>query len=373
MKIIALKERHINETRTALTPETTKLLIKKGFSIVVEKNLGTLAGFLDKDYLEAGAKVSATPVEIISDADIILKVQPSPLEDNCSEIEFAKAQAIIIGLLSPHTNHKYIFHLAKKQLTGIAMELLPRITKAQPMDVLSSQSNLAGYRAVIEASYHFSQAFPMMITAAGTILPCKIIVLGIGVAGLQAIATAKRLGAIVSGYDVRSATKEQVESLGAKFVAPKVEVDLQNSSGYAAECSNDYKVKQEEFLASIIKNYDIVITTAQIPGKKAPILVTKEMVKTMKAGSVIVDMSTSTGGNVEGSQIDQVISQNEVIIIGYSNLPSRIATNSSKLYSKNLYNLLDYAVQGGKFNFDDELVKQMVLTKEGQILYTPPQ
>ncbi len=209
----------------------------------------------------------------------------------------------------------------------------------------------------------------MMMTAAGTITPCKTLVLGIGVAGLQAIATAKRLGSAVAGYDVRTATKEQVESLGAKFVSPELSNDLQDKSGYASEASSDDKVKQEEFLAKIIKNYDIVITTAQIPGKKAPILVTEQMVASMKYGSVIVDIATSTGGNVEGSKLDQIIVKNGVTIIGLSNLAGKVTTDASKLYSKNLYNLLNYAFQDGNFNIDDELVQQMLLTKDGQIVH----
>nr|WP_253308285.1 NAD(P) transhydrogenase subunit alpha [Rickettsia endosymbiont of Ceutorhynchus assimilis] len=368
-KIAALKERAENETRTAITPEVAGLLVKKGFLVVVEKEIGLLAGFLDKDYSDVGAKISAVPLEIISDADIILKVQPSPLTDKYSELVFAKPNAIIIGLLSPYLNHDYLAQLAKKNLIGIAMELVPRITKAQNMDALSSQSNLAGYRAVIEASYHFTRGFPMMMTAAGTITPCKTLVLGIGVAGLQAIATAKRLGSAVAGYDVRIATKEQVESLGAKFVSPELSNDLQDKSGYASEAPSDDKVKQEEFLAKIIKNYDIVITTAQIPGKKAPILVTEQMVASMKYGTVIVDIATSTGGNVEGSKFDQIIVKNGVTIIGLSNLAGKIATDASKLYSKNLYNLLIYAFQNGKFNIDDELVQQMLLTNGGQIVH----
>lgn len=368
-KIAALKERAENEMRTAITPEVAGLLVKKGFLVVVEKDIGLLAGFLDKDYSDVGAKISAVPLEIISDADIILKVQPSPLTDKYSELVFAKPNTIIIGLLSPYLNRDYITQLAKKNLIGIAMELVPRITKAQNMDALSSQSNLAGYRAVIEASYHFTKGFPMMMTAAGTITPCKTLVLGIGVAGLQAIATAKRLGSAVAGYDVRTATKEQVESLGAKFVSPELSNDLQDKSGYASEVSSDDKVKQEEFLAKIIKNYDIVITTAQIPGKKAPILVTEQMVASMKYGSVIVDIATSTGGNVEGSKLDQIIVKNGVTIIGLSKLAGKVTTDASKLYSKNLYNLLNYAFQDGNFNIDDELVQQMLLTKDGQIVH----
>ncbi|MCZ6901983.1 MAG: NAD(P) transhydrogenase subunit alpha [Rickettsia endosymbiont of Ixodes persulcatus] len=368
MKIVALKEKAKNETRTAMTPEVAGLLVKKGYLVTVEKDIGLSAGFLDEEYTAAGAKISSVPLEIISDADIILKVQPSSVTDKYSKLEFAKAGAIIIGLLSPYLNHDYIKAAAKKNLTTFAMEFVPRITKAQNMDALSSQSNLVGYRAVIEASYHYTKAFPMMMTAAGAISPCKTLVLGIGVAGLQAIATAKRLGSIVAGYDVRAATKEQVESLGAKFVSPALQEDLQDKSGYASESSEDYKAKQEEFLAKIIKGYDIVITTAQIPGKKAPLLVTKKMLESMKHGSVIVDIATSTGGNVEGSEMDKIVTKHGVTIIGLSNLAAKIATDSSKLYAKNLYNFLSYALQDGKFNMDDDLVRDMLITKDGKIV-----
>lgn len=368
MKIVALKEKVKHETRVAITPEVANLLVKKGFTVTVEKNIGAYAGFLDEEYIAVGAKISAVPLEIISDADIILKVQPSPVSDKYSELEFAKKGTVIIGLLSPYLNHEYIKAAAKKNLTSFAMELVPRITKAQNIDALSSQSNLVGYRAVIEASYHYTKAFPMMMTAAGTVSPCKTLVLGIGVAGLQAIATAKRLGSVVAGYDVRSATKEQVESLGAKFVSPELQEDLQDKSGYASESSESYKAKQEEFLAKIIKNYNIVITTAQIPGKKAPLLVTDKMLQSMKYGSIIVDIATATGGNVEGSELDEIITKHGVTIIGLSNLAAKIATDSSKLYSKNLYNFLNYALQDDKLNMDDELVQSMLVTKDGKIV-----
>ncbi|HJD55119.1 MAG TPA: NAD(P) transhydrogenase subunit alpha [Rickettsia endosymbiont of Pyrocoelia pectoralis] len=368
MKIVALKEKAAYEMRTAITPEVAGLLVKKGFSVVVEKDIGLNAGFVNEEYTAVGAKISAIPLEIISDADIILKVQPSPVTDKYSELEFAKAGAVVIGLLSPYLNHEYIKAVAKKNLTTFAMELVPRITKAQNMDALSSQSNLVGYRAVIEASYHYTKALPMMMTAAGTVSPAKTLVLGIGVAGLQAIATAKRLGSIVAGYDVRSATKEQVESLGAKFISSELQQDLQDKSGYAQESSEDQKAKQEEFLAKIIKNYDIVITTAQIPGKKAPVLVTDEMLSSMKHGSVIIDIATATGGNVEGSEIDKIVTKHGITIIGLSNLAAKIATDSSKLYSKNLYNFLNYALQDGKFNMDDDLVQSMLITRDGKVV-----
>ena len=369
MKIVALKERAPGETRAAISPEVAKLLVKKGFIVVVEKDIGAQSHFTDQNYIESGAKVSTIPLEILSDADIILKVQPSPLIDQFNEIDLAKPGAIIVGLLSPYSNYNYLSKLHKKKLTGISMELVPRISKAQNMDALSSQSNLAGYMAVIAASYHMSKAFPMMITAAGTIAPIKVLVIGVGVAGLQAIATAKRLGAVVSAYDVRSSTKEQVESLGAKFISSEISNHPENKSGYATELTVDYQKIQHQLLSTVIKNYDLVITTAQVPGKQAPRLITEEMLKLMKPGSLIVDMATSTGGNVEGSKTDEIIVKNRIKIIGFANLASRIAHDSSKLYSKNLYNFLDYAIQAGNLNFEDELVKQMLITKNGEIIH----
>jgi NAD(P) transhydrogenase subunit alpha len=368
MKIAALRERTKGEERTAISPETTKLYTKMGFSVFVEKNIGAAAGYTDKDYLDAGAKVSGVPLEICSDADIILKVQPTPLVDEINEIDMAKAGAIIIGMLSPYSESNYIKRLLDKKLTSFAMELVPRITKAQVMDALSSQTNLAGYRAVIEAAYHFNKALPMMMTAAGTITPAKILILGAGVAGLQAIATAKRLGGAVFAYDVRKAAKEQIESLGGKFVYPQQRpaADMEDKSGYAKEGSADEKAMQEDFLASIIKGYDIVITTAQIPGRPAPLLITSAMVDLMKPGSVIVDLATSTGGNVEGSNLDEIVTTtNNVKILGYSNLASKVSMDSSKLYAKNLYNFVSHAFAKNEIDFSDEIVSKMLLTKDG--------
>lgn len=369
MKIGALKERAKDEHRAAITPDVVKLFVKKGYQVFVEKNIGTAAHFLDEDYKSAGAHVSAVPLEILSDADVILKVQPTPLLDEINEIDMAKSNAVIIGLLSPYSNREYINKSLAKNLSTISMELVPRITKAQNMDVLSSQSNLAGYRAVIEASYHFDRAFPMMMTAAGTVNPAKILILGVGVAGLQAIATAKRLGGAVSAYDVRAATKEQVESLGAKFVYPDIQVvDAEDKTGYAREATKDFSVIQEQFLSGIICNFDIVISTAQIPGKKAPILVTKDMVEVMKPGSVLVDLAIATGGNIDGSISDKIISKKGVKLIGWSNISSRIASDSSRLYAKNLYNFLDYAIKDGRINFADELVEEMLIGNAGAIV-----
>ena len=370
MKIVAIKERAKGENRVAITPDVAKLFIQKNYEVIVEKNIGISANFTDAEYISAGASVSAVPLEILSDADIILKVQPTPCIDEFNEIEMSKEGAIIIGMLAPYTNFEYIDKSLSKKLSTISMELLPRVTKAQSMDVLSSQSNLAGYRSVIEAAYYFDRAFPMMMTSAGTITPAKALILGVGVAGLQAIATAKRLGCIVSAYDVRKITKEQVESLGAKFVYPSDtnSEDAEEKSGYAKEVGDDFAKIQEEFLSRIIADFDIVISTAQIPGKKAPVILTKEMVSKMKAGSVIVDIAASSGGNVEDSFADKVISKKGVKIIGWTNMSSKIANDSSKLYAKNLYNFIDYAVKDNKFDFKDDLVEEMLVGIEGRII-----
>lgn len=369
MKIVAIKERAKGEYRAAITPDVAKLFVAKGHSVFVEKNIGLAANFTEADYINAGATVSSIPLEILSDADIILKVQPTPLIDEFNEISMAKEKAIIIGLLSPYNNFDYIEKSLSKKLSMIAMELVPRITKAQTMDVLSSQSNLSGYRAVIEASYYYDRAFPMMMTAAGTISPAKTLVIGVGVAGLQAIATAKRLGSAVYAYDVRAATKEQVESLGAKFIHPhNIKTSEKVAPVYAQELSPDFSLEQEKFLSNIIADFDIVITTAQIPGKKAPVIITKEMVSAMRPGSVIVDISTSTGGNVCDSVLDKVISKEGVKIIGWSNMASKIASDSSKLYAKNLYNFIDYAITNNKFALQDELVEEMLVAVDGQII-----
>lgn len=368
MKIAAIKEREKGEARVAITPDMVKMYVRKGFRVFVERGIGVAANFTDSEYEDAGAAVSSVLLEILSDADIILKVQPTPLVDQFNEIDMAKTGACIVGLLSPYYSKEYLDKAAAKGLSTVAMELVPRVTKAQGMDALSSQSNLAGYRAVIEASYHFDRAFPMMMTAAGTVNPAKVLVLGVGVAGLQAIATAKRLGGVVSAYDVRLAAKEQAESLGAKFVYPADLSDSEDKSGYAKEVGKDYQAIQERFFMQIIDKFDIVVTTALIPGKKAPILLTKEMVSKMKPGSVIVDLAAVAGGNVEDSSEDRVSVKKGVKIISWTNIASKIASDSSKLYAKNLYNFIDYAVKDRKINFTDELVEEMTITHDGSVI-----
>ena len=361
MKIAAIREREKTEFRCAITPDVAKLYVKKGYKVFVENGIGVAANFSDDEFAKAGAILSYIPLEILADANIILKVQPTPLLDEYNEINMAQIGATIIGLLSPYSNAHYLNQAVAKKLNTIAMELVPRITKAQGMDVLSSQSNLAGYRAVIEAAYYFDRAFPMMMTAAGTINPAKTLILGIGVAGLQAIATAKRLGSVVSAYDVRISTKEQAESLGAKFVYPsELQPNSEDKTGYAKELSRDFTKIQEEFLLSIINKFDIVITTAQIPGKNAPILLTKEMVSKMNYGSVIIDLAASSGGNVEDTSPDELLIKKGVKLIGWVNMAAKIASDSSRLYAKNLYNFIDYAVIDGKINFQDELVRSML-------------
>lgn len=367
MKIAAIKEKAKNEFRVAITPDIVKLYLKKGYSVYVEKDMGINCGFTNEEYTAAGAIVSAVPLEIISDADIILKVQSTPLEDKINEISLSKSGACIIGMLSPYGNQEYFREALARKLSMIAMELVPRTTLAQGMDCLSSQSNLAGYRAVLEAAYYFDRGFPMMMTAAGTVNPAKVLILGAGVAGLQAIATAKRLGASVSAYDVRATTKEQVESLGAKFIYPgEITSDGEGSGGYAKEVTAEFATIQKQFLLTNVPKFDIIITTAQIPGKRAPILLNKDMVHSMKAGSVIVDMATATGGNVEDSAIDKIIAKKGVKIIGWSNLAARIAYDASRLYAKNLYNFINYAGGNDTLNYKDELVEEMLISHDGQ-------
>lgn len=367
MKIAVLKERAKNELRVALSPETTKAFVKAGFSVWCEKGAGISAGFYDDDYINAGANISSVPLEIAGDADIILKVQPTPQTDEISELVFAKPKAIIIGLLSPFANMNLIQNYAEKNITSFAMELVPRITKAQKMDALSSQSNLIGYRAVIEASYYFSKGFSMMTTAAGTIPPARVLVLGAGVAGLQAIATAKRLGAMVSAFDVRSASKEQVESVGAKFLSLG-DITSESKDGYARELNADDQTKLVELLASQVIKHDIIISAAQIPGKQAPKLVKLETVKAMNNGSVLVDTSTLTGGNIEGSKRDEVVQVGGATVIGYSNLASHIPHDSSRLYANNLLHLVMHLFQNGKIDMNDDIVRAMLVTHNNKII-----
>lgn len=373
MKIVALKERELGESRVAITPETVKLFVKKGLEVWVESLAGVNSGYSDSLYSSAGAKISSIPLEIIGDADIVLKVKPSPQDAKFSENEFMKPGAILVSLLNPYNNKNLINLYQNKKISSFAMELVPRITRAQTMDVLSSQSNIAGYRAVIEACYHFYRLMPMMMTAAGTIHPASVLVIGAGVAGLQAIATAKRMGAIVWAFDVRSEAKSQVESLGAKFVeVVSNDQTYQTDGGYAKETSEEYKIRQKQQLFESVKKSDIVITTALIPGKPAPKLVTKDMVEAMKPGSVIVDLASASGGNCEYTEFNKTVDINSVKIIGDANLVSKVSGESSRLYAKNLYYFIDYLISvsaSGELNIKDEIISSMLITYKGEIVH----
>ena len=367
LKLAVLKEKGAFEKRVAATPETVKKFIAKGFSVSVEAGAGNNSSFPDQDYQTAGAVIVSSANDVTKDADIVLSVE-------APESISAKKGAILLGLLSPYNSKERLTSYANANITAMSMELVPRITRAQAMDVLSSQSNLAGYRAVLDAATLLPHAFPMMMTAAGTIPPARVFVMGAGVAGLQAIATARRLGAVVSATDVRAAAKEQVQSLGASFVM--VESDeiksAETAGGYAKEMSEDFKRKQATLVADTITRQDIVITTALIPGRPAPLLVTEDMVKSMKPGSVIIDMAIEQGGNCALSKAGEVVEVHGVKIAGFRNMPSRIAADASALYSRNLMNLINILVDKDgnlALNMEDEIIKNVTLTKDGQIIH----
>ena len=366
-RIAVTRERRPGETRVAATPESVKRLSSSGFKVAIESGAGQAASVLDADYAAAGAEVAATAQAALKDADILFKVRgPSP-----EEISALKSGAIVVGLLDPHQDRPLLEALARKRATAFAMELAPRITRAQAMDALSSQANLAGYRAVIEAAEAYGRVLPMMMTAAGTVAPAKVFVMGAGVAGLQAIATARRLGAVVTATDVRPAAKEQVESLGAKFIA--VEDDefraAETATGYAKEMSAEYRAKQAALVAEHIKKQDIVITTALIPGRPAPRLVSAEHVASMRPGSVIVDLAVEQGGNVEGSGGGETTAGG-VRIVALPNLPGRIAADASALYARNLQAFASLLLnEEGMLepDFEDDILKASLVTRDGVI------
>jgi len=377
MKIGIARERRANELRVAATPDTVKKLVALGAEVAVEGGAGLGAAFTDEAYAAAGAKIAADEKAAIGDADVVLKVQRpiTAAEGGPDELAMLKSGALLIGILSPYGAKEQVAAYATQGVNAFAMELMPRITRAQAMDVLSSQSNLAGYRAVIDAASEFGRAFPMMMTAAGTVAPARVFVMGAGVAGLQAIATARRLGAIVSATDVRPASKEQVKSLGAAFVAVEDEEfkQAETAAGYAKPMSPEYQKKQAALVAETIKKQDIVITTALIPGRKAPVLVSEEMVKTMKPGSVIVDLAVEQGGNCPLSEAGKVVVKHGVKLVGHLNVPSRTAVDSSALYARNLLQfvtlLIDKESKALKVNWDDEIIKGTALTRDGQIVH----
>jgi NAD(P) transhydrogenase subunit alpha len=339
-----------------------------GADVAIEPGAGTKSGVPDSDFTAAGAVVST---DAVKDADLVIKVR----RPEASELARYKRGALVIAIMDPYGNEAALKKIADAGVSAFAMELMPRITRAQVMDVLSSQANLAGYRAVIEAAEAFGRAFPMMMTAAGTVPAAKVFVMGVGVAGLQAIATARRLGAVVTATDVRPATKEQVESLGAKFLAVEDEEfkNAQTAGGYAKEMSKEYQAKQAALTTEHIKKQDIIITTALIPGRPAPRLVTAEMVRSMKPGSVLVDLAVERGGNIEGVQAGKVVDLNGVKIIGFTNVAGRVAASASSLYARNLFSfietLVDKTTKALAVNWDDELVKATALTRNGAIIH----
>jgi len=380
MQVGIIKERRLDEKRVAATPDTVKKFIAMGLKVNIEKGAGITAAITDDEYQEAGANIVDDASKVLENADIVLKVNKpiGPKDRDVSkldEVKLLKSGSILVSLMEPYKDRGLIDLIAKQNITCFALELIPRITRAQTMDVLSSQSNLAGYKAVIEASTTYGKAFPMMMTAAGTVPPAKCLVMGAGVAGLQAIATARRLGAVVSASDVRPAAKENVESLGAKFVAVEDEEfkQAETSAGYAREMSDEYKKKQEELIAATVAKQDIIICTALIPGKPAPVLLTTEMVDTMKPGSVIVDLAVEQGGNCPLSEPNKLVDRNGVQIIGYTNLASRVAIDASALFAKNLLNFVAPLINSSEnkieINMQDEIIVGSMITKDGEIVH----
>ena len=365
MKILALKENNLNEKRVALTPDVIAKYQKFGLEIFVESEAGKECNFSDSDYETNGAKIIKNINEILHEIDIIISVQRHDFDH-----EKLKPNAIFIALLNPYFQKEVIKKLANFEVNAFALELLPRITLAQSMDILSSQSNLAGYRAVIDAVFELNRSVPMMITSAGTISAAKFLILGAGVAGLQAIATAKRIGAIVSAFDVRTSAKEQVQSLGAKFI--EVKSDEKIDGVYAKEMSEEYKIKQQQLLEETIKSQDVVISTALIPGKKAPILITEKMVNSMKPNSIIIDLSAVNGGNCELTKPNQIVIHNDIKIIGYENYPSRIALDASKFFAKNILNFVELLIEKDKksilINREDEIIKATLICANKTII-----
>jgi len=366
-------ETYPNEKRVALVPVVISALIKLGLDVYVQKGAGEQAGYRDSEYEEQGAKLVSDRAEIFSSADVLLSVNSlgTNLEKDSESMNLLRSGQVIMGLLDPLGSPDYSQKLAEMGVNAFALELLPRIARAQPMDVLSSMASIAGYKSVLLAAEALNKLFPMMITAAGTITPAHVFIVGVGVAGLQAIATAKRLGAVIRAYDVRPAVKEQVESLGAKFVEMELETeDSETSGGYAKAMDEDFYRRQREMMKEVVAESDVVITTALIPGKKAPILITEEMVKGMTSGSVIVDLAAEGGGNCELTKSGETIEAHGVQIIGIENLASTIPHHASQMYAKNLTAFLKILVDDGELNInmDDEIIRDTLLTYQGEVV-----
>jgi NAD(P) transhydrogenase subunit alpha len=368
MKVVVPKEVHPGETRVALIPEHIDRLVKMGAQIAVETGLGQSLNISDEDYAKAGASLEADRSNLLQSADMVLRIRKPAIE----EVALLKEESIYVSLMDPFNERELIEALKNKRVASISMEMIPRITRAQKMDVLSSQSNLAGYVAVIIAAERLDKIFPMMMTPAGTISPAKVFVIGVGIAGLQAIATAKRLGARIDAFDTRPVVEEQVKSLGARFVKVDLGETGQTKDGYAKALTDEQMQKQREEMAKVCAASDVVITTAQLFGKKAPLIITEEMVRGMSKGSVLVDLAVETGGNVAGSQPDQEIDVNGVRIIGLANLPGKVAVNASQMFSANLFALVDefWNEEEKRFHldFEDEIIKGCVITYKGEIV-----
>ncbi|HEY3931919.1 MAG TPA: Re/Si-specific NAD(P)(+) transhydrogenase subunit alpha [Verrucomicrobiae bacterium] len=368
MKISVPKETHPGETRAPLTPDSAAKLVKLGAQVEIEAGLGIAAGFSDEAYLKAGAIITADRKALISSGDIILRLRKPPIE----EISLLKQGAIHVSLLDPFNEKELVQKFAAQSVSAISMEFIPRTTRAQKMDVLSSQANLGGYEAVILAARYSNKIFPMMTTAAGTILPSKVFIIGVGVAGLQAIATAKRLGAKVTAYDTRPVVEEQVKSLGAQFLKIDLGETGQTKEGYAKALTEEQIQKQRDAMKKTCADSDIVISAAQVFGRKAPILVTSEMLNAMKSGSVVIDLAIESGGNVEGAELDKVIDRNGVKIVGIANLPGRAPLHASQVYATNLTNLIEefWDKQDKTFvlKLDDEIIKGCLVTHGGKIV-----
>lgn len=365
IRVAVPKETASGERRVALVPSVLKQFDKLGVEVLVQKGAGAASGFADDDY--AGATVVDTVDDLYAKADVVLRVQPPTVEEAGKLPE----GSLLLGFLTPHEGDSRIRNLAKRKVTSFAMELVPRITRAQSIDALSSQANIAGYKCALLAAQLSPKLFPMLTTAAGTVRPARVVVVGAGVAGLQAIATAHRLGAIVEAYDVRSATKEQVESLGAKFI--ETGVSAEGEGGYARELTNDERRQQEEALAERIAQADAVVTTAAIPGRPAPKIIGKATVERMRGGSVIVDMAAETGGNCELTQAGKEVTHQGVVIAGPKNIPSMAATHASEMYARNLYNLLALIVKEGEIRLDweDQVLADSCLTHDGEVRHGP--
>ena len=366
MRVAVLKEARSAENRVALVPLGVKALVKQGLTVTVQSGAGETSGISDLIYREAGAEIATNAQDTLKDAEVVLVVNPPP----SNELDFLSEGSILVGFLDPLSNSDLVSRLVELNVTGISMELVPRITRAQSMDALSSQATVAGYKAVLLAANHLPKFLPMFTTAAGTIRPAKALILGAGVAGLQAIATARRLGAVVEAFDVRPAVKEQVESLGASFLESEEEVTAEGEGGYAKELTEDQHHKELELIGDALADTDIVITTAQIPGREAPVLITEDMVKTMKYGSVIVDLASESGGNCELSKAGETVLAHGVQILGPSNLPTSIPVHSSQMYSKNIVTLIsEFLGDDGELelDFENDVVGPSTVTHGGEV------